>query len=136
MTPTHPLTWRHTLRVIAVVQWTLGTAFLLSPQGAAQALGLAPAPAWTDWLFGMMAARFLGFGWGMWLAARAPSPHLPWVQAMLGIQAVDWAVTVLHLLRGDVTLAQVSTASVLPLVFMALLWWSWPRRAPASAAAA
>jgi hypothetical protein len=137
MSPSHPLVWRCTLRFIALVQTVLGTAFLLAPQATAAQLGLAPAPGWTDWLFGMMAARFLAFGWGMWRAAAAPQANLPWVQAMLGIQAIDWLATLLHLWRGDVTLAQVSTASFLPVVFIALLWWSWPRPAvPAAAAAA
>jgi hypothetical protein len=44
-------------------------------------------------------------------------------------------VTVKYLLISAVTLAQVSTASFLPLVFVALLWWSWPRASRAAAAA-
>lgn len=116
-----------TLRFIAVVQFVLGAGFLVAPEGMASLLGLAATPGWANWMFGMMAARFLAFGYGMLVAARDPAGNLSWLRSMVAIQLVDWAVTVKYLLAGAVTLAQVSTASFLPLVFVALLWWSWPR---------
>ena len=116
-----------TLRFIAVVQFVLGAGFLVAPEGMASLLGLAATPGWANWMFGMMAARFLAFGYGMLVAARDPAGNLSWLRSMLAIQLVDWAVTVKYLLAGAVTLAQVSTASFLPLVFVALLWWGWPR---------
>lgn len=122
-----PRTLSFTLRFIATVQVVLGVGFLVAPQGMASALGLAAAPGWANWMFGMMAARFLGYGYGMLVAARDPAGNLPWLRSMLAIQLVDWVVTVRYLLTGAVTLAQVTTASFLPLVFVALLWWSWPR---------
>lgn len=124
-----------TLRFIAVVQFVLGAGFLVAPEGMASLLGLAATPGWANWMFGMMAARFLAFGYGMLVAARDPAGNLSWLRSMVAIQLVDWAVTVKYLLAGAVTLAQVSTASFLPLVFVALLWWSWPRtpRTPRSA---
>ena len=118
---------RFTLRFIAVVQFVLGAGFLVAPEGMASLLGLAATPGWANWMFGMMAARFLAFGYGMLVAARDPAGNLSWLRSMVAIQLVDWAVTVKYLLAGAVTLAQVSTASFLPLVFVALLWWSWPR---------
>jgi hypothetical protein len=119
-----------TLRFIAVVQFALGAAFLLAPRPAAQLLGLAPAPAWTDWLFAMMAARFLGFGYGMWLAARAPHAHRAWIRAMIAIQSVDWIATIYYLSAGAVTLAQVTTAAFLPVLFVLVLLLAFPQRAP------
>ena len=116
-----------TLRFIAVVQFVLGAGFLVAPEGMASLLGLAATPGWANWMFGMMAARFLAFGYGMLVAARDPAGNLSWLRSMVAIQLVDWAVTVKYLLAGAVTLAQVSTASFLPLVFVTLLWWSWPR---------
>jgi len=116
-----------TLRFIAVVQFVLGAGFLVAPEGMASLLGLAATPGWANWMFGMMAARFLAFGYGMLVAARDPAGNLSWLRSMVAIQLVDWAVTVKSLLAGAVTLAQVSTASFLPLVFVALLWWCWPR---------
>lgn len=110
-----------TLWFIAIVQFTLGIAFLAAPELAAQRLGLSVAPGWVNWLFGMMAARFLGFGYGMMIAVRQPLQARPWIMAMLAIQALDWLVTWKYLSAGAVTLAQVSTASFLPLVFVVLL---------------
>lgn len=123
----HPRTLGFTLRFIAVVQLVLGTGFLIAPQSLASTLGLAATPGWANWMFGMMAARFLAFGWGMLVAARDPQGHLPWLRAMVAVQLVDWAVTIKYLLAGAVTLAQASTAPLLPLVFVGLLWWAWPR---------
>lgn len=110
-----------TLWIIAVVQFVLGTAFLAAPERAAHALGLSAAPGWTNWLFGMMAARFLGFGYGMVIAARDPGNTRPWIKAMIGIQVIDWVVTLKYLFAGAVTLAQVSTASFLPVLFVVAL---------------
>jgi len=127
LTSAHPRVLRFTLRFIALVQFVLGVGFLLTPEGMASLLGLAATPGWANWMFGMMAARFLAFGYGMLVAARDPAAHRPWLGAMIVIQLIDWGVTVKYLLAGAVTLAQVSTASFLPLVFVLLLGWSWPR---------
>lgn len=123
----HPRIMSFTLRFIALVQCVLGLGFLIAPADLASLLGLPPAPGWTNWMFGMMAARFLGFGYGMLVAARHVAGNVGWLRAMVAIQLIDWAVTVKSLLSGAVTLAQVNTASFLPLIFVALLWWSWPR---------
>lgn len=123
----HPRTLGFTLRFVATVQFMLGAGFLIAPEGMAMTLGLAVTQGWANWMFGMMAARFLGYGYGMLVAARDPAGNLPWLRSMVAIQLIDWGVTVRYLLAGAVTLAQVNTASLLPLVFVALLWWAWPR---------
>ena len=110
------------LLFIAIIQFTLGLAFLATPEQAALRLGLsAVAPGWVNWLFGMMAARFLGFGYGMVMAVRHPEQARTWIKAMIAIQAIDWLVTLKYLYAGTVTLEQVSTASFLPVVFVVLL---------------
>ena len=119
---------RLTLYVIAFFQLALGAAFLVAPGGTAAALGLAPAPGWTAWLFAMMAARFLGYGVGMLAAARDPQRHRLWIRTMIAVQLVDWVATVGHLVAGEVTLRQVTTAAFLPLVFVAILVAWGPRR--------
>lgn len=122
-----PKLLKFTLWAIAAVQFVLGTAFLLAPEWTAHRLGLGVAPGWTNWLFGMMAARFLGFGYGMVVAANNPERGRPWIVAMIAIQAIDWVVTLKYLFAGAVTLAQVSTASFLPVVFLVLLVICLPR---------
>lgn len=120
---------RITLITIAVVQFALGALFTLAPSAAAPLFGITPAePGWVDWLFVMAGARFLGFGAGMLLAARDPQRHIGWINAMIGIQVVDWVATIGHLAAGTVTLAQVSTAPFLPVLFVAGLLWFHPRR--------
>lgn len=116
-----------TLWFVAVVQFVLGVAFLAAPEQAAYALGLSPAPGWANWLFGMMAARFLGFAVGMGVAARNPAGARSWIIAMIGVQAIDWVVTLKYLALGAVTLAQVSTASFLPVLFVIALTIAMPR---------
>jgi hypothetical protein len=58
----HPRTLRWTLQSIGLVQFVLGAGFLIGPERSATLLGLATAPVWANWMFGMMAARFLACG--------------------------------------------------------------------------
>lgn len=121
---------RITLVIIGVFQLVLGLLFTCAPFAAADVFGLEPdAPAWAEWLFVMMGVRFLAFAYGMALAARNPGRHRAWIDAMIVVQAVDWIATLVYLANGDVTLTQVSTAAIMPPLFVtALLWWH-PRRA-------
>jgi hypothetical protein len=119
--------FRPTLLVIAIVQTALGAVFLI-PGGFATALSLPDAPAWTDWIFVMLAARCLGFGFGMFVAWRNPAGNQSWVTAMIGVQAIDWIGTISYLALGTVTLATVTTAAFLPLLFIAVLVVNLPNR--------
>lgn len=118
----------YTLRFIAVVQFILGFAFLFAPVPMSEALGLAKTAGWANWLFGMMAARFLGFGYGMLVAARDPYTHVSWIKAMVFIQVVDWFCTIYYVMQGEVTWLQVNTASLFPVIFVLLLWATFPRK--------
>ena len=117
-----------TLVFIGVVQLVLGAVFALAPTQFSSMLGLAAAPAWVYWMLWMFSARALGFAYGMFLAARDPVRHIHWIQAMIGVQAIDWLATMYFVLTGAVTLAQVSTASFLPLIFIGLLVIFYPRQ--------
>jgi hypothetical protein len=125
------------LRVIGVVQVFFGVLFVLAPTRAGDVLGLGdPAPGWVAWLFVMMGARFLGFAAGMFWAARDPAAHVGWIDAMIGVQVLDWIGTVVFLAGGDIPLPNVASALVLPVVFVAgLLWWH-PRRSRLTVTAA
>jgi len=119
---------RPTLLTIAAFQFFLGAAFLVAPGRTADLLDLPDAPGWTAWMFGMMGARFIGYGVGMVAAAGRPSEHRLWIDTMIAIQAVDWVVTMIHLANGDVLLRQVTTAAVVPVLFVGLLLAGRPRR--------
>jgi len=109
-----------TLRVIGVVQLLLG-ALLLVPGLFASVVGLEATPEWVNWMFAMFAARSIGFGYGMFVAAGNPVRNLSWITAMIAVQAIDWVATIAYLVTGTVTISQVTTAAFLPLVFIALL---------------
>ncbi|MEA2000405.1 MAG: hypothetical protein U9N84_00745 [Actinomycetota bacterium] len=75
----------------------------------------------------MFGARALGFAYGMFHAARNPETHLEWIRAMIGIQAIDWIATIGYLVTGAVTMAQVTTAAFLPILFILILSRNSPR---------
>lgn len=120
---------RITLVVIGTFQLVVGAALLVAPGAAAALVGLTPpAPPWVDWLLAMSGVRFLGYAYGMFVAARRPAQSTTWIDTMIVIQAVDWLVTLVFLARGDLTLAQVGTVAVLPVLFVAALIIWHPRR--------
>jgi hypothetical protein len=120
---------RYLLRSAGAVQLFFGVLFTFAPGSAGRLLGLEPtAPAWAQWLFVMMGARFLGYGVGMLLAARDPKANQSWLNTMIGIQVIDFVATAGFVAAGDLPLAHVASAIILPLVFVTgLLWWH-PRR--------
>ena len=116
-----------TLGTIGVVQVILGLVFLLLPTQFAALLGLAVVPGWALWMFTMFSARAFGFAYGMFVAMRQPALHRSWIIAMIAVQAVDWLGTAYYLLQGAVSLPQASTASFLPIIFIAVLISRLPR---------
>ena len=120
---------RFMLRFVGVVQLFFGGLFTFAPAAAAVMLHLHPgSPGWVNWLFVMMGARFLGYGFGMFVAARDPLANLTWINTMIVIQVADWVSTIGYLLVHDVSFANVAPAAVLPVIFVAgLLRWH-PRR--------
>ena len=69
-------------------------------------------------------ARFLGYGFGMFVAARDPLANVAWINTMIVIQIADWLSTIGYLLAHDVSFSNVAPAAVLPVVFVGglLLW--------------
>jgi hypothetical protein len=120
---------RVTLVMIGIVQIFFGLPFVVAPGLYSVVLHLSSAPSWTMWFFVMNGARFLAMGYGMFLAARDPIKHIAWINAMIGIQALDWLGTMYSLATGAITLAQATDAPFLPVLFIgALLLW-YPRHA-------
>jgi hypothetical protein len=132
-TPILSFVTRPTIVLIALIQIALGAIFIASPGSFPALLGLPAAPAWTDWLFDMLGARALGFAFRMLVALRDLQRHVSWLMAMVVVQAIDWIGTILAVHAGTVTLAQVSTASFLPILFIVVLGAELLRlRAPAA----
>lgn len=122
------LALRITLGVIAAFQIVLGILFLLAPQFYGDAVGLEQAPPWVAWMFGMFSARALGYGVGLVLAIRDPLRHRAWIATMIGVQVIDWLVTISLVVQGVLSLAQVSTAGFMPVLFVLALVLTFPRR--------
>ncbi|MEZ5158313.1 MAG: hypothetical protein R2687_05720 [Candidatus Nanopelagicales bacterium] len=116
-----------TLIVIGTVQLALGVMFLV-PGLFASVMGLPSGPGWTDWMFAMLGARAIGFAFGMFVTSRDPRAHLSWITAMIAVQTIDWVATLAYLATGSVTIAQVTTAAFLPVVFVSILVRYSPRR--------
>ena len=125
---------RGVIVLILIVQATLGVVFVVTPQAFAHALGLPPAPAWTDWMFAQFGARALGFAYGMRLALRDPRANAGWLRAMVLVQAIDWLGTLAALSAGKVTWLQTSTAPFLPVLFIVVLLRELRRQAVTPAA--
>jgi hypothetical protein len=115
------------LIVVGIVQVFFGAAFTFMPAKFAGLLGLSAAPQWAYWMFSMFGARCFAFAYGMFLAARDPIKHVHWIQGMIAVQVIDWLGTLFYLANGGVTLSQVSSASILPLIFIILLIVFYPR---------
>ena len=65
-------------------------------------------------------------GWDVY--RRSPARHQSWIVLMIGIQAIDWITTIFYLSTDVVTLVQVTTAPFLPILFIAVLIWRFPRQ--------
>lgn len=128
----HSRLLRYMLGFIGIVQIVFGLLFIFVPNTFAGLVGLEAAPPWAHWMFIMFGARALGFAYGMFVAMRDPAQHRAWITAMIGVQAVDWVGTALFLLNGSLTLMQASTATVLPILFIAALVTRYPRQSAAA----
>jgi hypothetical protein len=88
------------------------------------------APAWENMLLAMCGARFIGYGIGMFAAARAPRRHRIWIDTMIAIQAVDLISQAVYAATGLVEIRQVVPMVALPLLWVVLLSWTRPRLSP------
>lgn len=93
------------LRVIGVVQLILGLLYLFVPLQFLALLGHSIPQTDIAYPLGMLAARFLAYGIGMFFIANAPEKHRFWIDNMIFIQAIDLAVGVFYTATGVVGLA-------------------------------
>lgn len=81
-------------------------------------------PADTHYAFGMLGARFIAYGLGMFVIARNPEKNLFWIKDMILIQLVDLSVGVFYTASGVVLLS----SSALPMfdaTLIATLLFFW-----------
>lgn len=94
------------LRVIGAVQLVLGLLYLFMPIGFLAIMGHSAPEADIAYPLGMLAARFLAYGVGMFFIAIKPEKQLFWINNMILIQVLDLAVGIFYTAIGTVGLAQ------------------------------
>lgn len=93
------------LRVIGVVQLVLGLLYLFIPMRFLAMMGHSVPQADIAYPLGMLAARFLAYGAGMFFIAREPEKQLFWINNMILIQALDLAAGIFYTATGIVGLS-------------------------------
>lgn len=109
------------LRVIGVVQLVLGLFYLFAPMTFLSMQGHSMPEADIAYPLGMLAARFLAYGVGMFMIAGAPEKNLFWINNMILIQAIDLAAGIFYTATGVVTLAHSGFAMFNATLFIVLL---------------
>ena len=112
------------LIAVGVVQIVLGLAYLFIPHELLRWMGHSIPADDLNYPLGMLAARFLAYGLGMFVIARAPDRHLFWIQNMVLIQAIDLAVGLFHTFVGTIPL-KLSAFPMFNAVLIAVLLWLW-----------
>jgi hypothetical protein len=123
-------------RVIGAVQLILGVLYLFVPMQFLALMGHTVPSADVAYPLGMLAARFLAYGVGMFYIARAPEKERFWIDNMIFIQVVDLAVGVYYTATSALSL-QLSGLPMFNATLFILLLTLWrPRSTPAGAFAA
>lgn len=119
-----PLLW-----IIAASQLVLAALTLFLPLTFFGWMGLTvPAPD-NAYMIGMLGARFLAYGIGMAMLARASAPSRFWIANMLLIQLVDLALALLYLGNSTISLAIAGFPMVNAAIFSAGLAYALTRPA-------
>lgn len=112
------------LMVVGIVQLVLGVLYLVAPQLILQLMGHSHPAADIQYPLGMLAARFLAYGVGMFVIARAPLQYRFWILNMIFIQLIDLAVGFIYTVNGTITLS-LSGFPMFNASLIALLLWIW-----------
>lgn len=95
---------QYLLMTIGVIQVILGIVHLTIPARFYAAMGLTVPPDDNHYFGGMLAARFIAYGIGMFVVARNPERHVFWIYNMIFIQVIDLVAGLIYTMRGTITL--------------------------------
>ena len=93
------------LRVVGVVQLVLGAAYLLAPGAFNTWMKLSAAPHDSNYALGMLSARFIAYGIGMFVVATNPVQNRFWLNNMILIQLIDLGVGLFYTVDGTLALS-------------------------------
>jgi len=115
------------LRIIGGVQIILGALYLFIPMQFLAMMGHSVPAADIAYPLGMLAARFLAYGLGMFVIANDPEKNLFWINNMILIQAIDLAVGIFYTVSGVVGLSLSGFPMFNATLFIILLWLWRPK---------
>jgi len=121
------------LIIIGVVQIVLGVLYLFFPMQFLAFMGSGVTELDIAYPLGMLAARFLAYGVGMFTIARDPARNIFWINNMIFIQAVDLAVGAYYTFAGVVSLQNSAFPMFNATVFIVLLTL-WRPKTPTAVA--
>lgn len=115
---------KYLMTVVGAIQLILGVLYLLAPHQMLAWMGHSAIANDIAYPLGMLAARFLGYGALLILAARNPERHRPLILGMVAIQLIDLGVGAFYTLNGTVTIS-LSAFPMFNAFWIALLLWWW-----------
>ncbi len=77
--------------IVGIAQIILGLLYLFAPAFFLNWQGLTLPPENMHYPLAMLAARFIVYGFGMFVIARNPAQNKFWIDGMIAIQAIDLA---------------------------------------------
>ncbi len=116
--------FRIALRVVGSIQIVLGLAYLLAPDQFLATMGHSQPAADLLYPLGMLSARFLAYGIGLWIISSDPVKHILWIRLMAFIQLIDLAVGVFYTATGVVPLS-LSAFPMFNAIWIGLLFAFW-----------
>ncbi len=116
--------FRIALRVVGSIQIVLGLAYLLVPDQFLATMGHSQPSADLLYPLGMLSARFLAYGIGLWIISSDPVKHILWIRLMAFIQLIDLAVGVFYTATGTVPIS-LSAFPMFNAVWIGLLFAFW-----------
>lgn len=116
-------------RIVGLSQIVLAALYFAAPGWFVAWQGLTPPAPDAGYPLAMLAARFLVYGIGMFVIARAPEKHLFWARGMVAIQLLDLAAGAGYVAAGIVAPAAAALPMVNAALFAAALYLTLGRRA-------
>ena len=95
--------YRFALRLIALIQIALGLTYLIAPAAFLSTMGHSPLPTDLAYPLGMLAARFLAYGAGLWIISKQPEQHTLWIRLMAIIQIIDFGAGLYYTLNHSIS---------------------------------
>ncbi len=96
------VTWL--LRIVGFIQIILGLFYLVSPDMMLQSMGHSAVEPDVYYPLGMLASRFLAYGFAFIYISNNPAAHRLWLYFMVVIQLIDLGVGMFYTATGVVSL--------------------------------